>query len=1192
MAQRTERAKAIVDIDGLSAEESLKKLSARSKELKASLDDLKKNNDLTGFNKAEKELKQVDRAMASMKKTAVDTTAILKNMNGSSLRELGAAQRALLSDMVRVKDRNTDTYRAQVADLEKVEAQMKKVKTEMHGMSAPSKGMNIGGIAEGFNKYFGMFTAAAASIGGLVLGFKSAVDAANQFEDKLANLSALTGLTGNDLKFMSDAAKELSTSTLDGGIKITKSADEILDAFTKMGSARPELLKDKDALAEVTKQALILAEAGKMDLDTSISAVAATMNQFGLKASEAGRIINVLAAGSLEGSAEVDSLSGSLKNVGAVANDSNMTIEQTVATLEVLGEKQLKGEEAGTKLRGALLKLKEAGVGYASGQFNMRDALEEVNKKLAKHSNVIDQDALKIKVFGAENVTAGTILLGSIDKYDTLTKAVTGTSVANQQAAINTATNSAALAQAKNKAGLMAIELGQKLAPALTFSTNAFTYLMRAILATIKFYQEHSRIINSTLVGIAAYTAVVYGVTAAKKVYTVVVNMATAATRIFNTAIKSSPWGLIAGLIAAAAAAVLIFKENLSSANKIQAEMNDIALEAKKQTLEQKFALEQLLEIAKDETKSLVERKKALKKINEISPEYLGNITLDEIKTGKATTAINEYIASLERKNKSQILSERILAEQNKQLDLTTKVDENSISYAETAWAILSNPFNRSKGVSDAITYAARNQSKAYAESVAMMKKYEEELKNLQKSTPSIETNKPDPTKPTGGTGKLSDEEKKKAEEKLKLAIETQKKIQQALMELDILQTKDEFDRLDKEKQKELTFLTGTWEEQNVQHLLITEKYNQKEEELNKKLQDEKLKTFKKSLDAENKAAKKYYDKLVADKKNRDDREVSAAEQLVIRKLRSESFLKESGDLKAAKKEKENMLASKEYEMATMSERELMVIAADEKILEARSRLVDKYTDYAKNAYDIVSQYIEQSEANKNSRAISRLEDQRDAELKNSNLTEQQKAIIQEQYDAKIRAIKQKAWKAQQKADSLKLVVDGGLATARAWAEGGGWQQILAKGIAISAAQVSGQAIIWGQKMPEFSKGGATGTGTFADRTNQKVAGIVHANEYVIPAWERRIPAVMNMERIIEGIRLNRGFAAGGETTPTNTTAASSVPIIATDPAMLTAITELNAQLKAGLKTNFVYTEFEKMDTKIKNLKAMASTRG
>ena len=94
-------------------------------------------------------------------------------------------------------------------------------------------------MADGFNKYLGLITAFIASLTGLAMGFKQVVQSFNDFQERVANLSSLTGLKGEALDWMSNKAKELSTSVLEGGIRITKGAQDIVDGFTKMGSARP-----------------------------------------------------------------------------------------------------------------------------------------------------------------------------------------------------------------------------------------------------------------------------------------------------------------------------------------------------------------------------------------------------------------------------------------------------------------------------------------------------------------------------------------------------------------------------------------------------------------------------------------------------------------------------------------------------------------------------------------------------------------------------------------------------------------------------------------------------------------------------------------------------------------------------------------------------------------------------------------
>lgn len=293
---------------------------------------------------------------------------------------------------------------------------------------------NVGNYSSAF-KGLGMGLMGAfgitAGIAGIVAGIGSVVKKSMEFEKALSSLRAITGVSAKEMGFFKNAALSMSGSTM-------KSATEIVKAFELVGSKAPELLKNKEALASVTEEAIRLSEAsgGTLGLEESVGAVTAAMNTFGISALEAGRIANVFAAGSKEGSAEVAGLAEAFKNVGTVADGANMSLEETVAMLEVLGEKSIYGAEAGTKMRGSILKLQQAGKGYASGQFNLRDALIEVNKELDKQGTALEKDALRAKYFGAENITVGSIMVANVDKFDSLTKAVSGTTTAVEQQAI------------------------------------------------------------------------------------------------------------------------------------------------------------------------------------------------------------------------------------------------------------------------------------------------------------------------------------------------------------------------------------------------------------------------------------------------------------------------------------------------------------------------------------------------------------------------------------------------------------------------------------------------------------------------------------------------------------------------------------------------------------------------------------
>ena len=163
-------------------------------------------------------------------------------------------------------------------------------------------------------------------------------------EDATASLQAITGATGQTLAFLGEQASK-SGRDVQGG------ATAMLAGFEAIGSARPELLKNAEALATVATDAKVLAQAAGGELADNAKAVTTAMAQFNLQAGASSRIINVLAAGSLEGAAGIAELNDGLQVSGGVLNKMGTSLEDSVALLELLADNGLKGAEAGTQLR-------------------------------------------------------------------------------------------------------------------------------------------------------------------------------------------------------------------------------------------------------------------------------------------------------------------------------------------------------------------------------------------------------------------------------------------------------------------------------------------------------------------------------------------------------------------------------------------------------------------------------------------------------------------------------------------------------------------------------------------------------------------------------------------------------------------------------------------------------------------------
>lgn len=360
---------------------------------------------------------------------------------------------------------------------------------------------NVGKLVDGFNRFGGVIVSVIGFLTGFVLALRSIREERNKLEESQAGLKALTGLDDDSITWLTAQAKTLSTTMTKEGLRVRQSAAEILDAFMLVGSAKPELLGDKEALRAVTEEAMRLQAAAKdITLNEAVDSLTLSLNQYGAAADKAGRYSNVLAAGSKEGSANIASQAKSIRTAGTSAASANVSIEQTVGLIETLAYKGIKDEVAGTGLKRFFLKLQTGADETNPKIVGLDKALENLkNKKM-------DAGAIKT-MFGEEGFNAASVILQNTEMVKDFTKAVTGTNVAYEQSAINSATAAAKLDQARNKMKLAAIELGEKLNPAFAVSTNMMTNVIKFLPGLIDWFQKWGGTIVALLAPVAVYIA-------------------------------------------------------------------------------------------------------------------------------------------------------------------------------------------------------------------------------------------------------------------------------------------------------------------------------------------------------------------------------------------------------------------------------------------------------------------------------------------------------------------------------------------------------------------------------------------------------------------------------------------------------------------------------------------------------------
>ena len=371
--------------------------------------------------------------------------------------------------------RGSEEYNRTMAKIQHLQGILKQHRQEIKGITTETKKatVSIGSMVDWFNRFGGVILSVIGFLTGFTLALRAIRDERNKLEESQAGLKALTGLDDDSIAWLTGQAKTLSTTMTKEGLRVRQSAAEILDAFMLVGSAKPELLGDKEALKAVTEEAMRLQAAAKdITLNEAVDSLTLSLNQYGAAADQAGRFTNVLAAGSKAGSANIASQAKAIRNAGTAAASANVPIEQTVALIETLAYRGIKDEVAGTGLKKFFLVLQTGADETNPKIVGLDKALENLKNKN------MDAGAIK-KMFGEEGYNTASVILQNTEMVKDFTAAVTGTNVAYEQAAINSDTAQAKLEQARNKMKLAAIDLGEKLNPALTVSTNMLTNVLK-----------------------------------------------------------------------------------------------------------------------------------------------------------------------------------------------------------------------------------------------------------------------------------------------------------------------------------------------------------------------------------------------------------------------------------------------------------------------------------------------------------------------------------------------------------------------------------------------------------------------------------------------------------------------------------------------------------------------------------------
>ena len=327
---------------------------------------------------------------------------------------------------------------------------------------------------------------------------KSVVSTFADFEQKMANLKAISGATGVEFKNLEEKARELGETTV-------FSASDVSDGMKYLAMAG---YKTKDIMASIG-DVLNLAQVGMIDLAKASDIASNILSGFGMKASETKRVVDVMTATITNANTDIPELGEAMKYAAASASGFGVSLEETAAAIAVLSNNGLKGTLAGTGLAQVLTRiatpagkakdsLKRLGIKVydAEGKFiGLKNVLIQFHDKLKTLSQQARNQYIQ-DIFGQEAAKSAVFLINNVKGAytDLFNKIQHSSGLADKKVKIMQETLEAKWKELQSALSELAITIGKDLAPALKEIVETLTEI---VTATKEFYQENKPLIKT-----------------------------------------------------------------------------------------------------------------------------------------------------------------------------------------------------------------------------------------------------------------------------------------------------------------------------------------------------------------------------------------------------------------------------------------------------------------------------------------------------------------------------------------------------------------------------------------------------------------------------------------------------------------------------------------------------------------------
>lgn len=680
MSLKIDRLQLEIEIKQDTARQKVLELEQSMREANKALKDIKKN---FGENSAEyKKQVEVIKQLQQQYDDLYDEIG-LANL---SIRELGKRQKEL-NLILRNLNPNSESYKRYREQLDAVNLRIKEIKG-----TATETRLSLSKLADGFNRYAALGAGVVASLTGVALTARKCVDEFAEMKEAESQVVKYTGMTEREVALLNEELKRMNTRTSreelnrlagEAGRLGIQSREEVLKFVQAADMINVALGEDlgEDAIKNIGKLAQMFGDASR-DMKGNMLAIGSAVNSVAQNSSAAEPYLVEFAA-----------------RMGGVAKQAKMSITDVMGFASALDQNMLRSEMASTALQGLILKIYQEPAKYAKlagldvkkfSDLLATDVNEAVLTFLEQMNRLGGMDKMapvldKMSLSGAEAAGVISALAGNIEKVrkeqQQANQAYTdGTSIINEFGVQNS-TVQAELDKAKKRFTEIRVELGEQLLPVMKYMVTTGSLTVKGLSIMISILLKYKATLATAVLGITAYTVATKGAAAADKLKVLWTTRVVTSMKSLFAVMRANPYVTILSAMTAMVAVLTDWRREAEKLTATERNLRDIRSKTSTDIAVERKELQDLLAIARDETQSKETRESAIRRLNQIAPDYLGNLTLEKIKTEEATKAVNAYVNSLIAKQNI----ENANAKKNELLDQRADISANGID--EGFWA-------------------------------------------------------------------------------------------------------------------------------------------------------------------------------------------------------------------------------------------------------------------------------------------------------------------------------------------------------------------------------------------------------------------------------------------------------------------------------------------------------------------------